>query len=203
MNLERHLDNIREGLRHPVRRLDQPLPLRHRGGGRPASRRASRKLGVPVVMATHWADGGKGAAELAQDRGRTVRAAVQARASSTRTPTPLWDKIKTIATKVYGASEVTADAKVRGQIKKLQEDGYGHYPVCVAKTQYSFSTDADAARRADRPRGQRPRGAARRRRGVRRHGLRRHHDHAGAAEGALGDQDRPATTARSSACSRA
>jgi formate--tetrahydrofolate ligase len=54
---------------------------------------------------------------------------------------PLWDKIRTIATKIYGASEVTADAKVRGQIKKLQEDGYGHYPVCVAKTQYSFSTD--------------------------------------------------------------
>ncbi len=43
--------------------------------------------------------------------------------------------------KIYGAAEVTADAKVRGQIKKLQEDGYGHYPVCVAKTQYSFSTD--------------------------------------------------------------
>ena len=54
---------------------------------------------------------------------------------------PLWDNIKAIATKIYGASDVTADAKVRAQIKKLQEDGYGHYPVCVAKTQYSFSTD--------------------------------------------------------------
>ena len=54
---------------------------------------------------------------------------------------PLWEKIKAIATKIYGASEVTADAKVRAQIRKLQEDGYGHYPVCVAKTQYSFSTD--------------------------------------------------------------
>ena len=54
----------------------------------------------------------------------------------------LWDKIGKIAKKVYRASVVTADAKVRGQIKKLQEDGYGHYPVCVAKTQYSFSTDA-------------------------------------------------------------
>ena len=54
---------------------------------------------------------------------------------------PLWEKIKKIASKVYRASEVTADAKVRAQIKKLQEDGYGHYPVCVAKTQYSFSTD--------------------------------------------------------------
>jgi len=53
----------------------------------------------------------------------------------------LWDKIKAVATKIYGAADVTADAKVRAQIKKLQEDGYGQYPVCVAKTQYSFSTD--------------------------------------------------------------
>src|ERR1039457_3658124 len=54
----------------------------------------------------------------------------------------LWDKVNKIAKNVYRAAEVTADAKVRNQIKKLQEDGYGHYPVCVAKTQYSFSTDA-------------------------------------------------------------
>jgi formate--tetrahydrofolate ligase len=54
---------------------------------------------------------------------------------------PLWDKMKAIATKIYGASDITADSKVRAQIKKLQESGYGHYPVCVAKTQYSFSTD--------------------------------------------------------------
>jgi formate--tetrahydrofolate ligase len=54
---------------------------------------------------------------------------------------PLWDKMKAIATKIYGASDITADSKVRQQIKQLQETGYGHYPVCVAKTQYSFSTD--------------------------------------------------------------
>jgi formate--tetrahydrofolate ligase len=50
--------------------------------------------------------------------------------------------MKAIATKIYGAGEITADNKVRKQIKELQESGYGHYPVCVAKTQYSFSTDA-------------------------------------------------------------
>ena len=54
----------------------------------------------------------------------------------------LWDKMKAIATKIYGASDISADAKVRAEIKRLQEAGYGHYPVCVAKTQYSFSTDA-------------------------------------------------------------
>ena len=55
--------------------------------------------------------------------------------------TPLWDKMKAVATKIYGAADITADSKVRTQIKQLQEAGYGHYPVCVAKTQYSFSTD--------------------------------------------------------------
>jgi formate--tetrahydrofolate ligase len=54
---------------------------------------------------------------------------------------PLWDKMKKVATKVYGAADITADTKVRNRIKELQEGGYGHYPVCVAKTQSSFSTD--------------------------------------------------------------
>jgi len=98
------------------------------------------KLGAPFVMATHWADGGKGAAELARSvvelcEKPSKPAFVYEEADS------LWEKIGKIAKKVYRASEVTADAKVRGQIKKLQEEGYGHYPVCVAKTQYSFSTD--------------------------------------------------------------
>ncbi len=102
----------------------------------------------------------------------------------------LWDKVTAIATKLYGASKVTADSKIRGQIKKLQEDGYGHYPVCVAKTQYSFSTDASL-------RGA-PSGHEINIREVRLaagaefvvHGVRRDHDHAGPAEGALGNQDR-------------
>jgi formate--tetrahydrofolate ligase len=100
-----------------------------------------KKLGVPVVLATHWGDGGKGAAELAK--------IVVGLCDQPSKPAfvyedadPLWDKIGKIAKKVYRAAAVTADAKVRAQIKKLQDDGYGHYPVCVAKTQYSFSADA-------------------------------------------------------------
>lgn len=54
---------------------------------------------------------------------------------------PLWNKMKKVATELYGAADITADAKVRASIRSLQENGYGHYPVCVAKTQYSFSTD--------------------------------------------------------------
>ena len=53
----------------------------------------------------------------------------------------LWEKVNAIAARVYGASEVTADSKIRGQIRELEAQGYGHFPVCVAKTQYSFSTD--------------------------------------------------------------
>jgi formate--tetrahydrofolate ligase len=54
---------------------------------------------------------------------------------------PLWEKMRAIATRIYGAADIRADARVRAQIERLQQQGYGHYPVCVAKTQYSFSTD--------------------------------------------------------------
>jgi formate--tetrahydrofolate ligase len=99
-------------------------------------------LKVPVISARHWADGGAGAEAVA-------RAVVEVAERGGKKFTfvyddalPLWDKMKTIATKIYGASDITADSKVRTQIKQLQDGGYGHYPVCVAKTQYSFSTDA-------------------------------------------------------------
>ena len=54
---------------------------------------------------------------------------------------PLWEKVKTVATRLYRADDIIADQKIRDQINKLQESGYGHFPVCIAKTQYSFSTD--------------------------------------------------------------
>jgi formate--tetrahydrofolate ligase len=98
------------------------------------------KLGVKVVVATHWADGGKGAAEVA----RIVVDLCEQKSSPTfvyEDSDTLWDKMKKIATRVYGAADITADSKVRNRIKELQEAGYGHYPVCVAKTQSSFSTD--------------------------------------------------------------
>jgi formate--tetrahydrofolate ligase len=99
------------------------------------------KLGAKVVVANHWAEGGKGAADLA----RIVVDLCAQKSSATfvyEDADPLWEKMKKIATRVYGASDITADSKVRGRIRELQEAGYGHYPVCVAKTQSSFSTDA-------------------------------------------------------------
>ena len=99
-----------------------------------------KALGAEVVLANHWADGGPGAAALAEK----VVAACEIQSNMTfvyEDDLPLFAKIEAIAERVYGASEVTADKKIRTQIKELEAAGYGHFPVCVAKTQYSFSTD--------------------------------------------------------------
>ena len=140
-NLERHVKNIRD-----VYGLPCVVSINRFTADTAAELELLRNkmgvLNVPVILASHWADGGAGAIDVARavvdviDRGKSGFKFVYEDSAT------LWDKITAIATKVYGASEVTADSKVRGQIKKLQESGYGHYPVCVAKTQYSFSTDA-------------------------------------------------------------
>ena len=139
-NLERHVNNVRNHYGLPcvvsINRFtfdtDAEIEL------------LKRKMAhheAPVILATHWAEGGKGAEQVA----RKVVELVESVASNFKfvyqDDLPLWDNMKTIATKIYGASDVTADAKVRGQIKRLQDEGYGRYPVCVDKTQYSFSTD--------------------------------------------------------------
>jgi len=140
VNLERHVDNMLNVYGIPcvvsINRFNFDTPAEIE-----LLNSRMKKLEVPVVLATHWGDGGKGAAELARI---VVGLCGQASKPSFvyEDADSLWDKMNKIAKKVYRASEVTADAKVRNQIKKLQEDGYGHYPVCVAKTQYSFSTDA-------------------------------------------------------------
>ena len=98
-------------------------------------------LGGTAVVARHWADGGAGAEELA----RTVADIVDNKPGNHtfvyEDSASLWEKIETIATKIYGAGEVTANPKVRAEIEKLNKD-YGDFPVCMAKTQMSFSSDA-------------------------------------------------------------
>ena len=79
---------------------------------------------APVILATHWADGGKGAEEVARAVVELIEKVPSDFKYVYEDALPLWDKIKAIATKIYGAKDVTADAKIRGQIKKLQEDGY-------------------------------------------------------------------------------
>jgi formate--tetrahydrofolate ligase len=96
---------------------------------------------VQAVNCTHWADGGAGAIELAE----RVAELADSGAAQFRTlyadDLSLWDKAKRVATKIYGADDIIADKKVRDQFARFEKDGYGHYPVCMAKTQYSFSTD--------------------------------------------------------------
>ncbi len=96
--------------------------------------------GVPVIVARHWALGGKGAEDVARE---VVKLCEQPSSLkfTYEDDDSLWDKIRAVASKIYGAAEVTADAKVRTQIAELQAAGYGKFPVCIAKTQYSFSSD--------------------------------------------------------------
>ena len=100
-----------------------------------------KNLGVACKISSHWSDGGKGAADLAQH----VAELADSNQSSFKTlyddEQCLWEKTKHIATSIYGAEDIIADKKVRNKFKKLEEDGYGNYPICMAKTQYSFSTD--------------------------------------------------------------
>ena len=138
-NIERHVDNIRN-----VYRLPCVVAINHRADDTEAETRllidrVSRQ-GVKVILARHYAEGGKGAVELARE---VVHLCEQPNGFGYvyDDDATLWDKMKAIAIKVYHASEITADSKIRAQIKQLQDSGYGHYPVCVAKTQYSFSTD--------------------------------------------------------------
>ncbi|MEH6633580.1 MAG: formate--tetrahydrofolate ligase [Halopseudomonas aestusnigri] len=97
-------------------------------------------LGAKAIVASHWSNGGAGTEELAHHVVELADSGVADFTPLYPDEMPLWEKIETIATEIYGASEIIADASVRKQIAELQEN-YGHYPICMAKTQYSFSTD--------------------------------------------------------------
>jgi formate--tetrahydrofolate ligase len=101
----------------------------------------SKELDVPIVSSTHWADGGDGARELAEVVVKTIDESKNNFEFLYPDDMSLWDKMETIAKKIYGASGISAPANVKKQIDDLQSNGYGEFPVCVAKTQYSFSTD--------------------------------------------------------------
>ena len=97
--------------------------------------------GSDVVVSSHWENGGAGAEDLARSVVKLVDRGQAQFAPLYPDDMPLWKKIKTIATHIYEAEGIMADQKVRNQIKRLEELGYGHLPICMAKTQYSFSTD--------------------------------------------------------------
>ena len=140
VNLERHVENITK-----VYNLPCVVSINKFTSDTPAEialiKERMEKLGVNIVLASHWGEGGKGAAELARMIVDLCESDHQPMQYVYEDEDTLWEKINKIARKVYRASEVTADSKVQDQIEYLQRNGYGHYPVCVAKTQSSFSTD--------------------------------------------------------------
>ena len=140
VNLERHVENITQ-----VHNLPCVVAINKFTSDTPDEieliTKRMQKLNVKIVLASHWADGGKGATELAKTVVDICESTDQKMQFAYEDNDTLWDKINKIAKKIYRAKEVMADEKVKAQIQSLQDNGYGHYPVCVAKTQSSFSTD--------------------------------------------------------------
>ena len=141
LNLARHVEN--------VRRFGVPVTVAINQFSADteaevdALKQACAELGVEAILADHWASGGAGATELAR---AVVAMADGEPADGGFRPlydddTSLWDKVRTIAQNIYGAQGIIADKRVRNQFAELQDSGFGSFPVCIAKTQYSFSTD--------------------------------------------------------------
>ncbi len=139
-NLERHLRNLREHFgvptvvalnRFPDDTEAEVAVLEH----------ALRAAGAPLVSCRHWTEGSAGALDLAHAVVALIDAQPAALRLSYADDVPLWDKLRAVARRVYGAADVSAAPAVRAQVEALQHEGYGRLPVCVAKTQYSFASD--------------------------------------------------------------
>jgi formate--tetrahydrofolate ligase len=141
-NLERHVENLRKygvAVVVSINRFSSDSD-----GEIALLKKLSSKLGVECVMADHWAEGGAGAVEVA----KTVVRTVESQKSEFKPLYPddmsLWEKTRTIAREIYRADDITADKSVKDRFAELEKKGFGKFPICVAKTQYSFSTNADA-----------------------------------------------------------
>ena len=140
VNLERHVENVKTHYGLPCVVSINRFTFDTEAEIRLVTERM-KALDVNVVLAEHWAKGGAGAEALAHEvvrlaeRGDPVKFVYDDQDS-------LWDKMKKVATKIYGATDISAPAKIKQQLKAWEEAGYGHYPICVAKTQSSFSADA-------------------------------------------------------------
>jgi formate--tetrahydrofolate ligase len=138
-NLERHIDNLRGRFGLPL-----VVALNQRAEDSAAELEAVQEQvqahGARAVLARHFAEGGAGAEALAHEV-VALCAAPNGCKPLYHDSMPLWEKMRRIATEIYGAADISADASVRKRIEDLQRSGYGHFPICVAKTQYSFSTD--------------------------------------------------------------
>ena len=138
-NLVRHIENVKSfgvpvvvAINRFVTDTDAEIAM---------IKKVAEANGVKAVECTHWSDGGAGTEELAHEVVGLVDGGHANFAPLYADEMPIWDKVKTIATRLYRADDVIADQKIRDQIQNLQDSGYGHFPVCIAKSQYSFSTD--------------------------------------------------------------
>jgi formate--tetrahydrofolate ligase len=141
-NLQRHLENLR-GFGVPavvsVNRFSADTEAEHA-----KLKELCAGMGVEAVIADHWAQGAEGAADLAR---AVVKIADSGQADFRLLypdEMPLRDKIKTIAQKIYRARDIACDGAVESRLAELQKGGFGHFPVCIAKTQFSFTTDPNA-----------------------------------------------------------
>ncbi len=139
VNLERHVENVKKfglpvaiAVNHFIKDTDDEVK---------ALVNFCDKLGIKASLCTHWANGGEGTKELASHVADLCEKNENKFKFLYESKTPLFKKIETIAKEIYRADEVIADTKIRDQLKSFEEAGYGELPICVAKTQYSFSTD--------------------------------------------------------------
>jgi formate--tetrahydrofolate ligase len=138
-NLVRHIQNVKSfgvpvvvAINEFVTDTDEEIE---------AIKRSAADQGVEAVRCSHWEHGSAGAEDLAHAVVRIVEADSAQFAPIYDGDMSLWEKVKTIATHLYGADDIIADKVIRAQFKRFEKQGFGHFPVCIAKTQYSFSTD--------------------------------------------------------------
>ena len=139
VNLERHISNVQKfglpvavAVNHFITDTEQEVK---------ALVDYCKTLNVKAKLCTHWSNGGEGTKELADYVVELCENKKNKFKFLYENSAPLFKKIETIAKEIYYASEVVADTKVRDQLKNFQENGYGELPICIAKTQFSFSTD--------------------------------------------------------------
>lgn len=138
-NLIRHIENVKKfgvqpvvAINHFVQDTDAEINAVDEG---------VEAHGVKAFVCKHWADGAQGAQALAEEVVRIVDAGEANFKPLYEDSLSLINKVETVAKELYGAAEVSADAKIRAQLKDWEDAGFGHFPICMAKTQYSFSDD--------------------------------------------------------------
>ena len=139
-NLERHIHNIKKfglelivAINHFITDTDKEVKI---------IQEQCAKLGVKVSLCTHWSDGGKGTKDLANNVVEICKKSDTSKFKHLYSDeTPILEKVKKIAQEIYNAKGIEVDEKIKEQVKKIEQAGFGRFPVCIAKTQYSFSTD--------------------------------------------------------------